>query len=80
MEYTKSFQTFFVWALLLIVHTSNSILLRSNLSGCNALVVPFQKPLEGPMEVLLCEFVNDLSHSLFHILNCLKTTASELKE
>ena len=23
-------------------------------SGCNALVVPFQQLLEGPMEVLLC--------------------------
>ena len=32
------------------------------------------------MEVLLCERVNDLSHSLFHLLNCLITTASELRE
>ena len=30
------------------------------------------------MEVLLCEHVNDLRHSLFHLLNCLMTTASEL--
>ena len=30
-EYTISFQTFFVWALLLIVHTWNSSPLRSNL-------------------------------------------------
>ena len=45
-------------------------------SGCNALVVPFQQLLEGPMEVLLCERVNDLRHSLFHLLNCLITTAS----
>ena len=30
------------------------------------------------MEVLLCEHVNDLRHSLFHLLNCLITTASEL--
>ena len=30
--------------------------------------------LEGPMEVLLCERVNDLRHSLFHLLNCLITT------
>ena len=37
-------------------------------SGCNALVVPFQQFLEGPMEVLLCERVNDLRHSLFHLL------------
>ena len=27
------------------------------------------------MEVLLCERVNDLRHSLFHLLNCLITTA-----
>ena len=49
-------------------------------SGCNALGVPFQKHLEGPMEVLLCERVNDLRHSLFHLLNSLITTASELRE
>ena len=30
------------------------------------------------MEVLLCERVNDLRHSLFHLLNCLIMTASEL--
>ena len=29
------------------------------------------------MEVLLCERVNDLRHSLFHLLNCLLTTASK---
>ncbi len=40
-------------------------------SGCNAVVVLFQQLLEGPMEVLLCERVNDLHHSLFHLLNCL---------
>ena len=32
------------------------------------------------MEVLLSERVNDLSHSLFHLLNCLITTVSELRE
>ena len=32
--------------------------------------------LEGPMEVLLCERVNDLHHSIFH-LNCLIMTASK---
>ena len=32
------------------------------------------------MEVLLCERVNDLRHSLFHLLNCLITTTSELRE
>ena len=49
-------------------------------TGCNALVVPFQQLLEGPMEVLLCKRVNDLCHSLFHLLNCLIMTASELRE
>ena len=48
-------------------------------SGCNALV-SFQQLLEGPMEVLLCKRVNHLRHSLFHLLNCLITTASELKK
>ena len=46
-------------------------------SGCNALV-PFQQLLKGPIEVLLCERVSDLRHSLFHLLNCLITTASKL--
>ena len=46
------------------------------ISGCNALV-SFQQLLEGPMEVLLCERVNDLRHSFFHLLNCLITTASK---
>ena len=32
------------------------------------------------MEVLLCERVNDLRHSLAHLLNCLITTSSELRE
>ena len=32
------------------------------------------------MEVHLYERVNDLCHSLFHLLNCLITTASELRE
>ena len=35
---------------------------------------------KAPMEVLLCEHVNDLRHSLFHLLNCLITTDSELRE
>ena len=46
-------------------------------SGCNALIVPFLQLLKGPMEILLCERVNDLRHSLFHLLNCLIMTASE---
>ena len=49
-------------------------------SSCNALVLPFQQLLQGSMEVHLCERVNDLRHSLFHLLNCLITTASELRE
>ena len=32
------------------------------------------------MEVLFCERVNELRHSLFHQLNCLITTASELRD
>ena len=79
-EHAISFQTFFVRALLLIVHTWNSSPLWSNFPGCNAFVVPFQHLLEGSMEVLLCERVNILRHSLFHLLNCLITTASELRE
>ena len=35
---------------------------------------------KAPMEVLLCERVNDLRHSHFYLLNCLITTASELRE
>ena len=49
-------------------------------SGCNALVVLFRQLLEGPMEVLLGERVNEIPHSLFHLLNSLITTASELRE
>ena len=44
-----------------------------------AFVLPFQQLLEGPMDVLLYERVNDLRHSLFYLLNCLITTASELR-
>ena len=32
------------------------------------------------MEVLLCGRLNDFRHRRFHLLNCLITTASELKE
>ena len=32
------------------------------------------------MDALLCERVNDLRHGLFHLLNCLITTAFTLKE
>ena len=44
-------------------------------SGDNALV-PLQQLLEGPMEVLLCERVNDLRH----LFNSLIRTASKLTE
>ena len=49
-------------------------------SGSNALVVPFQQLLQGTIEVLMCECVNDLRHSLFYLLKCLIMTASELRE
>ena len=48
-------------------------------SGCSPLVVPFQQLLEGPMEILLFVRDNYLRHSLFHPLNCLITTAFELR-
>ena len=32
------------------------------------------------MDVLLCERINDLRHNLFHHLNCLITTASDLRD
>ena len=74
------FQTFFVWALLLRVHTWNSSPLRSNLLRlqCTCCTVPTTST--RPLEVLLYERVNDFRHSLFHLLNCLITTASELRE
>ena len=75
----NKFPDFFVWALLLIVHTWNSSPLRGNLLQLQCTCLPFQQFLEGPTEVLWCEHVNDLRHSLFHLLNCLITTASELK-
>ena len=75
-----SFQNFFVWALLLIVHYETLVPFEVISSGCNALVVPFQQLLEGPMEVLLCECGNDFHHNLFHLLNCHITTAFELRE
>ena len=49
-------------------------------SGCNAFVVPFQQLLEGLMQVLLCQRVHELRHSLFHLFNSLVTAASELRE
>ena len=35
---------------------------------------------KAQLQVLFCERVNDLHHSLFHLLDCLITTASELRE
>ena len=55
-------------------YTQKTLVLFEVISS--ALVVPFQQLLE----VLLCERVNDLRHSLFHLLSCLITTVSELRE
>ena len=76
-DHLISFQPFFVWELLLILHTWNSSPSRSNLLRlqCTFCTAP-----TTPMEVLLCEHVNDLHHSIFHLFNCLITTASGLKE
>ena len=79
-DHEISFQTFFVWALLLVVHIWNSRPLRNNLLLLQCTCCTFQQLLEGPKEVLLCERVNDPRHSLFHLLSCLITTASELRE
>ena len=43
-------------------------------------IFKYKQILEDPMEVLLCECVNDLHYSLFHFLNCLIMTAYELRE
>ncbi len=51
----------------------------TTLEVISTVVVPFQL-LEDPMEVLLCERVNDLRLSLFHLLNYIITTVSELRE
>ena len=64
-----------------IVFTGYNVPFEVISSGYNASVVPFQQILQSPMEFLLCERVNDLRHSLFHLLNCLiTTTACELRE
>ena len=78
--HTISFQSFFVWALLLIVHTWKLSPLRSNLLWlqCTCSTVP--TTYRRPHESALCERGNNLRHSLFHLLNCLITTASELRE
>ena len=70
----------FVWAFYWQYTHETLVLFELISSGCNALIVPYQQLVEGPMEVLLCERVNGLRHSLFHLLNCLITTAYELRE
>ena len=79
-DHKISFQTFFVWALLLIVHTWNSSPLWSNILRLQCACCTVPTTSGRPMEVLLCEHVNDFRHSLFHLLNSLITTASELRE
>ena len=71
---SKIFQTFFVWALSLIVHTWNYSHLRNNLLRlqCPCCTVPITS---GRLH--RSPLVNDLCHSLFHLLNCLITTASK---
>ena len=78
--HTISFRTFFVWALLLTAHTWNSSPLRSNLLRLQSTCCTVPRTSGRPLEVLLCECVKDLPHSLFHLLNCPITTASELRE
>ena len=78
--HTISFQTFFVRHFYWEYTHENLFTFEVISSGSNALVVSFQQLLQGPIEVLLCERVNDLRHSLFHLLNCLITTDSELRE
>ncbi len=41
------------------------------------LYLPFKQLLKRPVEVLVYELVNDLRHSLFHLLDSLITTACE---
>ena len=76
----NEFPDFFVWALSLIVHTWNSGPLQSNLLWLQCVCCTITTTSGRPMEVLLCECVNDLCHSHFHLLNCLITTACDLRE
>ena len=65
----------------MLVHTWNSSPLWSNLLRlqCTCTVSTTSgRPYGGPL--VLCERVNDLRHSLFHPLNYLIMTASELRE
>ena len=72
------FPDFFRMGILMIVQTWNSSPLRSNLLRLQW-TCTVQQLLEGIMDVLLYERVNDLRHSLFHLLNCFIMTASEPK-
>ena len=74
------FLDFFIWQFYRLYTHETLVPFEVIYSGFNALVALFQQLLEGPMEVLLCERVNDLRHRLFHLLNCLITTPSELRE
>ena len=78
-DHQISFQTFFRMSTFIDSTHMKLVPFEVITSGCDALV-PFQPLLEGPMEMLLCEHVNDLRHSLFHLLNCLITTTSKLRE
>ena len=69
-EHTISFQTFFVWALLLIVHTWNSTLLRSNLLRlqCTCTVPTTSGRSNGSLLVWACQWPSSqpLSSQLSH--------------
>ena len=60
-DHLKSFQTFFVWALLLIVHTGNSSPLRSNLlwlqCSCSTVPTTSGRPHRSPL-VWACHWLS----------------------
>ena len=72
----NKFPDFFVWALLLIVHTLNSSPLRSNLLRlqCTCCTVPTTSGRHQESLVWAC---HDLHYSLFNLGNCLIKTASK---
>ena len=75
-----SFQTYFVLALLLIVHTWNSSPLQSNLLRllCTCCTVPTTsgRPHGSPL-VWACQWP---CHSIFHLLSCLKGITKSHRE